>query len=255
MTRQHHPANRQRTLAFVARESSRVGARDERFGAEANRMDRIRGDRFGDGANPSRAGQLTRAAPAIRATQPRGRPSPPIDPALRGRPTRREAIARRMPLASSSSARASPGRSSSPPTAAGQLTPGRRGAVAERPGVPDRAVRVRLPRCRADAAVSRAVRTAHVPRPQLSASIAESVAYGSEFACRVRPDTISRSVPALASRLTWSACARSGGRRTPRVGLRRPLDAEASRLSCQWIVICVCWVIKRFPRRAWVVRV
>ena len=47
----------------MARESSRVGARDERFAADADRVDRIRGDRFGDRANRSRASQLTRATP------------------------------------------------------------------------------------------------------------------------------------------------------------------------------------------------
>jgi hypothetical protein len=103
------------TTATVARESSRVGGRDERFAAAAGRVDRIGGDRFGDGANRSRASQLTRATPAVRANQSRGRPSPTIDPGPRGRPTRREAIARRMSLALSSSACASPGSSSRPP--------------------------------------------------------------------------------------------------------------------------------------------
>jgi hypothetical protein len=63
-------------MACVARESSRVGARDERFAEDADRVDRIRGDRFGDGANRPRASQLTRATPAVRANQSRGRPSP-----------------------------------------------------------------------------------------------------------------------------------------------------------------------------------
>jgi hypothetical protein len=100
---------RSETAERLARESSRVHARDERFAADADRVDRIRGDRFGDGANRSRASQLTRATPAIRATESRGRPSSTIDPGPRSRPTRREAIARRMPLALSSSACASPG--------------------------------------------------------------------------------------------------------------------------------------------------
>jgi hypothetical protein len=52
-------------IAYVARESSPVCVRDERFAADADRVDRIRGDRFGDGANRSRASQLTRATPAI----------------------------------------------------------------------------------------------------------------------------------------------------------------------------------------------
>jgi hypothetical protein len=38
-----------------ARESSRVGPRDKRFAAHADGLDRIRGDRFGDAVNRSRA--------------------------------------------------------------------------------------------------------------------------------------------------------------------------------------------------------
>jgi hypothetical protein len=68
----------------VARESSPVGERDERFAADADRADRIRGDRFGDGANRSGASQLTRATPAIRANQSRGRPSPDDRPRPEG---------------------------------------------------------------------------------------------------------------------------------------------------------------------------
>ena len=68
----------------MARESSRVGARGECFAADADRVDRIRGDRFGDGAGRSRASQLTRATPAIRANQSRGRPSPNDRPGPEG---------------------------------------------------------------------------------------------------------------------------------------------------------------------------
>ena len=65
----------------MARESSRVGARDERFAADAARVDRIRGDRFGDGASRSRASQLTRATPR--------NPRDPITPTAEPRRTLR----------------------------------------------------------------------------------------------------------------------------------------------------------------------
>ena len=68
----------------VARESSRVGARDERFAAGADRVDRIRGDRFGDGANQLRTSQLTRAdSQSARTNHADGR-APTIDPGPSG---------------------------------------------------------------------------------------------------------------------------------------------------------------------------
>jgi hypothetical protein len=95
--------------ATVASESSRLGARDERFAADAGRVDRIRGDRFGDGANRSRASQLTRDTPRSARTNHADGRAPTLDPGPRGRPARRGAILRRMPLASSGSVCASPG--------------------------------------------------------------------------------------------------------------------------------------------------
>ena len=76
-------------IACVARESSPVGARDERFAADADRVDRIRGDRFSDGANRPKASQLPKATPAIRTNQSRGRPSPDDGPGPEGRLTLR----------------------------------------------------------------------------------------------------------------------------------------------------------------------
>ena len=97
------------TMQIVASESSRLGARDERFAADAGRVDRIRGDRFGDGANRSRASQLTRDTPRSARTNHADGRAPTLDPGPRGRPARRGAILRRMPLASSGSVCASPG--------------------------------------------------------------------------------------------------------------------------------------------------
>jgi hypothetical protein len=57
------------TIEIVARESSRAGVRDERFAADADRVDRNPGDRFGDCASRSRASQLTSATAAIRASR------------------------------------------------------------------------------------------------------------------------------------------------------------------------------------------
>ena len=61
------PPARGTTTESVARESSRVGARHERFAADADRVDRNHGDRFGDGASWSMASQLTRSTLAIHA--------------------------------------------------------------------------------------------------------------------------------------------------------------------------------------------
>jgi hypothetical protein len=53
------------TIGAVARESSRADARDERFDADADRVDRNHGDRFGYRASRSMASQLTRSTLAI----------------------------------------------------------------------------------------------------------------------------------------------------------------------------------------------
>jgi hypothetical protein len=62
-----HPAGMALTIQIVARESSRVGVRDECFAADADRVDRNHGDRFGHGASRSMASQLTRSTLAIHA--------------------------------------------------------------------------------------------------------------------------------------------------------------------------------------------
>ena len=59
-------------------------ARETSAAADVGRVDRIRGDRFGDGANRSTASLLTSATPATRAIQSRGRPSPDDRPGPEG---------------------------------------------------------------------------------------------------------------------------------------------------------------------------
>jgi hypothetical protein len=65
--RECDPGDLVRLIGNVARESSRTNARDERFAADADRVDPNHGDRFGDCASWSMASQLTRSNLAIRA--------------------------------------------------------------------------------------------------------------------------------------------------------------------------------------------